>query len=118
VQPVYFDTALIRPLPKELLGSVCSVCDKPQSVWALPFAAQQGTEIPFVCSLCVLYKSRWAESGREAVDALIAAVEARKSAQYERTLTGELVQCSDADRFLMAIFLENRLAATKRAEKT
>lgn len=115
MQPVNFDTGLIRPLPKELFGSVCSVCDKAQSVWALQHAMALEQECPFVCSLCVLYKSRWAQDTGEALAEFIAEVERVRNTVFERTADGQLSVVVDADRILISILMENRLDAVRKA---
>ena len=115
MQPVSFDTSLVRPLPKELFGSVCSECDKPQSVWALPHATQLGQETPFVCSLCVLYESRWAQDAGESVAAFVAEVERVRGTPFDRNDAGHLARVEDADRILIAIVIENRLDAVRKA---
>lgn len=113
MRPVSFDHTMLRPLPQELLGATCGQCDKPQAVWALVHATQTGDETPFVCSLCMLYKSRWSTDARESIDALIAEVEWVRQPFERSSLTGELVSCRDADRIMFAVVAENYMTAAK-----
>lgn len=111
---VSFDPALITPLPKILLGSVCSQCDKTQAVWSLRRAYG---DKPFVCSLCVLYESSWGRAKKEALDAFIAEVEKTKT-PFVREPNGHLT-CSDADRVMFAIVLSNKMDSLRsKIDKT
>jgi len=114
VLPVSFDTTMLRPLPQELLGAVCNQCDKTQAVWAMPHATRLGEEAPFVCSLCMLYKSRWALESRVVIDDFITEVE-KIVMPFNRTPEGELLDCKDADRILFAIVVENRMHLAKKS---
>jgi len=113
VQPVSFDTAVLRPLPRELQGGVCGQCDRAQSVWVLALAPEGSDQAPFVCSLCMLHKSRWAAEKQEQIKEFAKAVEYARNTRFERTDTGELLHIADADRLMFAIFMENRLHAVQ-----
>lgn len=102
---VSFDSHLVVPLPKDLLGSRCSECDKAQAVWRL---TRSPLELPFVCSHCLLYKSRWGEDNLTPITELIQAVEGALGTSFERDSDLKLVHCSDADRIMFSIVATNR----------
>lgn len=102
---VSFDPHLVAPLSKDLLGSRCSECDKAQAVWRL---TRSPAELPFVCSYCLLYKSRWADDNVQPIADLIQAVEGRMGKVFERDEDRKLVYCIDADRIMFAIVATNR----------
>ena len=78
------DTTKLLLMPKELWGTQCSVCDKPQSRWGLvvPLVgtpevatnvdasaadAMANMDMAPICSMCFLYESRWAQRRAEAL---------------------------------------------------
>jgi hypothetical protein len=112
---VSFDPLLVLPLPKDLLGAACSECDKPQAVWKL---TRSPVELPFICSLCLLYKSRWAEENVEPIAGLIQAVEGKLGKMFDRDEKRCLVRAEDADRIMFAIVATNRAFSMRdRMEK-
>lgn len=80
------------------------MCDKPQSRWTLRVESPK----VFVCSLCVLYESKWAETNEVAVR--MALLEFEKSAGRKLTLNeGRILSPSDADDVLGYVVLMDRL---------
>jgi len=115
MESVSFDSFLVLPLPKVLLKSACSECDKPQSVWKL---TRSPVELPFICSLCLLYKSRWGEDNAESISGLIQAVEGKLGKLFDRDESRWLLRPEDADRIMFAIVATNRAFAMRdRMEK-
>lgn len=108
---ISFDPGLVRPLAKQLLGVACSVCDKPQAVWSLVHAAQ-GQDA--VCSMCLLYKSRWATTVGTEREAFMADVEEARQIKFERDVHGLLVDVEDANRLMFAIVLAGKLGPQRR----
>lgn len=100
---------LLRPLPTALLGMPCESCIKHQSVWAYTQSQDQPTGTA-VCSLCWLYKSRWAEEqGSERIEAFIGDVESLLPNKFQRDSSGRVSSIADADRLVSAIALTSRL---------
>lgn len=102
---------MVYPLAQPVMGVACTVCDKPQSVWGLVHGAANANQ---VCSWCLLYKSRWGVGEGVAIEAFIAAVEEAMNVKFERSATGELLHCADADRLMMALVLEDKVFARRR----
>ena len=107
---INFDSASIRVLPKQLQGTACSQCDKTQAKWEL-IRAPEGEG--FICSLCMLYGTRW---GEENVPHLLAFVNAVVEHTGRPILMdhGRIVKVEEADRIFGAIVAENKVTSLRQ----
>jgi len=97
----------VNPLPQKLWGANCSLCDKPQSRWAI----LKVTPTPiFLCGLCILHKSEWGKSNSPAVTSTVERIQATADRKFEMA-DGKLTRCSEADDVLGVIILVERTLA-------
>lgn len=102
---VRIPSGFLRPVPTDLAGVACAVCDRPQSRWELTPPTKQG-EVVFLCSPCVLYASPFSKlpSLRQGLDGLIVQVEDAIGRPLVRDSQGRL-EGQDADRIVFSIVL-------------
>jgi len=106
---VRFDSGLVTPLPKALIGSSCQECDKPQANWKL---MRSQSETPFICSVCLLYESHWGQDNAEDIGILVENVGASMGAPLAVELDGRLVP-HEADRIMFSIVASNKAWALR-----
>lgn len=107
---INFDGSSLRVLPRQLQNAHCCECDKPQAKWELT-RAQQGEG--FICSLCMLYETRWGEENKtqllEFVDAVV-----EYTGKPIMMDNGRIVNLEDADRIFGAIVAENKVTSLRQ----
>ena len=107
---INFDASSLRVLPKQLQGASCSKCDKPQAVWELT-RADLGEG--FICSLCMLYETRWGEENAAHLLAFIGAV-VENTGEPILMDHGRIVKPDDANRIFGALVAENKVTSLRQ----
>ena len=107
---INFDGNTIRVLPQQMHGSHCCECDKPRAKWELLRAAPgEG----FICSLCMLYKTRWGEENEKQILEFVDAV-VEYTGKPIKMNEGRVVKLDDADRIFGAIVAENKVTSLRQ----
>lgn len=116
-EPLLVNPAELRPLPEGMRGVACGFCDKAQAVWERTSYVGQQEPGLFMCSLCWLYASPWAEDRAEDIGAYVSEIEKHQGKLYKKTEDAKLADCLEADGILGALVLSSRLffVAGKRA---
>jgi hypothetical protein len=112
---VVLKPTMVKPLiGSPLSGGACAICDRRQSRWVCDLPHGDKTE-SLLCSLCILYRSVWGKTHREAVEVQI--LESQKVRQnrdasftgYTRDEHKRLLDAKQADDVLGQLLLVDRL---------
>ena len=103
--------AFLLPLPTSLRGSACSYCDKTQSSFWLAVKGEEEARF-FVCSLCVVNESEWANEKRDYVlDTLRRIEQSRK--EIFTMKDGKLTDWKQADHLVGLLVLIAKIALSR-----
>lgn len=111
LRPVEISPKVVRPLPKDMWGTACYTCNRPEAKWH--FESPQYEDPMCICSICFLYKSEWGRQRREDIRALIAEIEKEHHLIFLRNERDELIAASDADRIFGTIVLTSAMFAMR-----
>ena len=90
------------PLHLSQRGHQCSSCDAREARWQV----RLGKSPAYICSMCVLYDSRWGELNRVNIDAVLAQVKQHRPDL--EVVEGRVTQDKAADDLLGVIVLADR----------
>lgn len=88
-------------------GASCLLCDRPLARWLMQEDENVDQFGAAVCSLCVLYDSKWAKTAEVALFAQ--QIEQATSVSFQRDPDGRLLSPEEADRVLGAIVFTSRM---------
>jgi len=71
---------------------------------------EDGEDRIYVCSLCLMYGTRWGRTLRPSIEEAVRSVESSRDVEFDKDEGGRLIVAKDGDDVLGVIVLSDRFA--------